>query len=154
METWFVNHVLGLSLSVLLLGLPGPLGAETPSSNSTDSVTAGFHYSSATDELSGMGNNATSTSSSSESLSPSQRNILLTHTAAAGNFGKITVTEACSGKCSLTDCAYFNWLHLPPLSRPSLFSYKRPLFMSTPLKRAIAGGHNRNPADISTACVE
>ncbi|XP_041807417.1 protein HEG [Chelmon rostratus] len=86
METWFVNHVLGLSLSVLLLGLPGPLGAETPSSNSTDSVTAGFHYSSATDELSGMGNNATSTSSSSESLSPSQRNILLTHTAAAGNF--------------------------------------------------------------------
>ncbi|XP_044072855.1 protein HEG isoform X2 [Siniperca chuatsi] len=93
METWFLNHVLGLSLSVLLLGLPGPLGAGTPSNNSTDPVTAGFDYS-FTDG--NMENNATSTSSSSESLSPSQRDILLTHTAqthaaetdtaAAGNF--------------------------------------------------------------------
>lgn len=100
METWFLNHVLGLSLSVLLLGLPGPLGAGTPSHNSTDSVTAGLHSSTATDELGDMDSNATSTSSSSESLSPSQRNILLkhtaeTHTAAAGRSGKISVTEAC-----------------------------------------------------------
>ncbi|XP_049904756.1 protein HEG [Epinephelus moara] len=80
METWFLNHVLGVSLSVLLLGLPGPLGAGTPSNNSTDPVTAGFYHS---DELSNLENNATSTSYSSESLSPSQRNILLTHTAAA-----------------------------------------------------------------------
>ncbi|XP_070771173.1 protein HEG [Enoplosus armatus] len=91
METWFLNHVLGLSLSVLLLGLPGPLGAGTPSNNNTDPVTAGFYYSTATDELSNMENNSTSTSYSSESLSPSQRNILLTraaetHTAAAGSF--------------------------------------------------------------------
>ncbi|XP_070694782.1 protein HEG [Pempheris klunzingeri] len=93
METWFLNHVLGLSVSVLLLlALPGPLGAGTPSNNSTDSVTAGFYDSAATDEPSRMENNATSTSYSSESLSPSQRNILLTHTAethtaaaAAGN---------------------------------------------------------------------
>lgn len=99
METWFLNHVLGLSLSVLMLGLPGPLGAGTPSSNSTDPVTAGFYSSVATDELGNMENNATSTSYSSESLSPSQRNILLTHTAethtaAAGSVGKITVRPA------------------------------------------------------------
>ncbi|XP_042350667.1 probable secreted beta-glucosidase SIM1 [Plectropomus leopardus] len=81
METWLLNHVLGVSLSVLLLGLPGPLGAGTPGNNSTDPVTAGLYYSAGTDELSYMENNATSTSYSSESLSPSQRNILLTHTA-------------------------------------------------------------------------
>ncbi|GAA6230156.1 protein HEG homolog 1 [Lates japonicus] len=91
METWFLNHVLGLSLSVLLLGLPGPLGAGTPINNSSDPVTAGFSYSTATDELSYTENNATSTSYSSESLSPSQRNLLLTHAAethiaAVGNF--------------------------------------------------------------------
>ncbi|XP_010794981.1 probable GH family 25 lysozyme 3 [Notothenia coriiceps] len=91
METWFLNHVLGVSLSVLLLGLPGPLGAGTPSNNVTDPVTAGFYSSPATEELSSIENNATSTSSSSESLSSSQRNILLTHsaethTAAAGSF--------------------------------------------------------------------
>lgn len=100
METWFLNHVLGVSLSVLLLGLPGPLGAGTPSNNVTDPVTVGFYSSPATDELSSIENNATSTSSSSESLSSSQRNILLTHsaethTAAAGSFGKTPVTEAC-----------------------------------------------------------
>ncbi|XP_074515747.1 protein HEG isoform X2 [Sebastes fasciatus] len=89
METWFFfNHVLGVSLSLsvlLLLGLPGPLGAGTPSSsnnNSTDPVTAGFHVSTSTDELGNEESNATSTSYSSESLSASQRNILLTHAAA------------------------------------------------------------------------
>lgn len=67
---------------------------------------AGVNYTAATDEPSDFGNNATSASHSSESLSPPQRNILLslsaeTHTAAAaaataaGSFGKITVTEAC-----------------------------------------------------------
>lgn len=101
METWFLNHVLGLSLSVLLLGQPGLLGAGTPSHNSTDPVTAGVNYSTATDEPNDLGNNATSASHFSESLSPSQRNILLSvadesHTAAAaGSLGKITVTEAC-----------------------------------------------------------
>ncbi|KAI4805695.1 hypothetical protein KUCAC02_010294 [Chaenocephalus aceratus] len=54
METWFLNHVLGVSLSVLLLGLPGPLGAGTPSNNVTDPVTAGFYSSPATDELSSI----------------------------------------------------------------------------------------------------
>lgn len=105
METWFWNHVLSLSLPLLLLGLPGLLGAGTLSNNSTDSVTAGITYSTTTDELNDIGNNATSTSYSSEILSPSQRNILLslaaeTHTAAAGAFGKFPVTEACSGKCT------------------------------------------------------
>ncbi|XP_026151894.1 protein HEG [Mastacembelus armatus] len=75
METWFLNHVLGLSLSVLLLALPGPLGAGTPMVNSTDPVTAGFFHSAATDQ-----HDATSAAYSSESLSPSQRN-LLTHSA-------------------------------------------------------------------------
>lgn len=104
METWFLNHVLGVSLSVLLLGLPGPLRAWTPNNNSTDPVTAGFYSSAATDELSDMGNNETSTSYSSESLSPSQRNILLTHTAethtaaTAGSSGKIC--QACQDKCN------------------------------------------------------
>lgn len=96
METWFLNNVLGLSLSVLLVGLPGPLGAWTPNNNGTDPVTAGFDISTATDELNNVENNATSTSYSSESLSPSQRNILLTHSAesettAAGRFGKSAV---------------------------------------------------------------
>ncbi|XP_074550216.1 protein HEG isoform X2 [Halichoeres trimaculatus] len=92
METWFLNHVLGLSLSVLLVGLPGPLGAWTPNNNGTDPVTTGFDISTATDELSNEENNATSVSYSSESLSPSQRNILLTRraetesAAAAGRF--------------------------------------------------------------------
>ena len=104
METWFLNHVLGLSLSVLLLGLPGPLRAGTPYNSSTDPGATGLYYSTATNELGDMEYKVTSTSqSSSESLSPSQRNLLLTHTAetqttaaaAAGNLGKITVNEAC-----------------------------------------------------------
>ncbi len=108
METWCLNHVLGLSLSVLLLGLPGPLGAGTPGNNSTVSLTAGFYYSAASEELQDVENNATSTSYSSESLSPSQRNILLTHsaethTAAAGTLGEFlslrpAVASATSGK--------------------------------------------------------
>lgn len=105
METWFLNHVLGLSLSVLLLGLPGALGAGTPSNNSTDPVTAVFDYSTAKDKLRNLENNATSTSYSSESLSPSQRNSLLTraaetHTPTAGNFDTEqtqTFTETSSG---------------------------------------------------------
>ncbi|XP_042283264.1 protein HEG [Thunnus maccoyii] len=92
METWFLNHVLGLSLSVLLLGLPGPLRAGTPNNSSTEPGTTGFYYSTITNEPGDMEYNETSTShSSSESLSPSQRNLLLTHTAethtaTAGNF--------------------------------------------------------------------
>ncbi|XP_053183956.1 protein HEG [Scomber japonicus] len=82
METWFLNHVLGLSLSVLLLGLPGPLRAGTPYNSSTDPGATGLYYSTATNELGDMEYKVTSTSqSSSESLSPSQRNLLLTHTA-------------------------------------------------------------------------
>ncbi|XP_047458004.1 uncharacterized protein DDB_G0271670-like [Mugil cephalus] len=87
METWFLKHVFGLSLSVLLLGLPGPLGARPPANNSTSPVTEGFHSSAATDEPSHAESVATSTSYSSESLSPSQRNLLLSHGAEthAGN---------------------------------------------------------------------
>ncbi|KAM7380679.1 hypothetical protein PAMP_003957 [Pampus punctatissimus] len=82
METWFLNHVLGLSLSVLLLGLPGPLGAGTPNNSSTDPGTTGVYYSTATNELGDMEYNVTSTSThSSETLSASQRDLLLTHTA-------------------------------------------------------------------------
>lgn len=81
METWFLNHVLGLSLSVLLLALPGPLGAGTPGNNRTDSVTAFFYSSAPAEEAGDAGNNATSAAHSGESLSPSQRNILLTRTA-------------------------------------------------------------------------
>lgn len=86
METWFLNHVLGLSLSVLLLAPQGLLGAGTPGSNSTDAVTTG---------ISSSAENRTSALYSSESLSPSQRDVLLsrpaeTHTAAAGSFGKVT----------------------------------------------------------------
>ncbi|KAM9850508.1 protein HEG [Aulostomus maculatus] len=78
MTTWFLNHVLGLCLSVLLLALPQPLSAGTPTNRSTDAGTTVLYDSSATNNLSNMEYN--STSQSSESLSPSQRN-LLTHTA-------------------------------------------------------------------------
>lgn len=93
METWFLNHVLGLSLSVLLLAPRGLLGAGAPGNNSTDAVTAGI--SSSTDELNHTEENRTSALYSSESLSPSQRDVLLSrpaeaHTAAAGSFGKVT----------------------------------------------------------------
>lgn len=87
METWFLNHVLGLCLLVLHLGLPRPLGAGTPGNNSTDPGTAGLRYSAAADELRTAGNDATSTSYSSETLSPSQRSLLLRR-AAAGSSGK------------------------------------------------------------------
>ncbi|XP_047227299.1 protein HEG isoform X1 [Girardinichthys multiradiatus] len=82
METCFLNPVLHWSVSVLLLGLglPGPLWAGTPGYNSTNPVTDGFYYSSGTDGPSSTENGATSASYSSESLSPSQRVLLLTHT--------------------------------------------------------------------------
>lgn len=104
METWFLNHVLGLSLLVLHLGLPGPLRAGTPSNNSTNTATPALDDSVATDEVRSMENSATSNSYSSETLTPSQRNLLLrhaaeTHAATAGNFGKSSECEACSGKC-------------------------------------------------------
>ncbi|XP_072253336.1 protein HEG [Leuresthes tenuis] len=110
METWFLNHVLGLSLSVLLLGLR-PLEAGTPANHSASPVTDGFYYSEATDELGNTGNGATATSYSSESLSPSQRNLLLTHTAVthtapAGNFDTEqtkSFTETSSGSPEATN---------------------------------------------------
>ncbi len=154
METWFLSHVLGLSLSVLMLGLPGPLGAGTPSSNGTDPVTAGSYSSTATDELSSMGSNATSTSYSSESLSPSQRNILLTHTAethtaAAGSVGKITVPEACGGERnflhsdSSVSTRYPAWDFTSPAQQGLC---KCPLPISASLKWDTAAGFNRSPA--------
>lgn len=99
METWFLKQVLGLSLAVLLLAPQGLLGPGTPGSNSTDAVTAGI--SSSADELNHTEKNRTSALYSSESLSPSQRDVLLsrpaeTPTAAAGSFGK--VTEVRGGK--------------------------------------------------------
>lgn len=88
METRFLKLV--LSLSVLLVALPGHLGAGTPANNSTEPFTAGINQSTSTDDV---GRNASSTSYSSESLSPSQRKTLLSlsaepHTAAAGSLGK------------------------------------------------------------------
>ncbi|XP_029968221.1 protein HEG [Salarias fasciatus] len=78
METWF------WSAAVLLLALPGPLGAGTPG-NSTGSssagTTEGFYDSPSTGELGNLENN--STSSSGESLSPSQRSTLLSASADA-----------------------------------------------------------------------
>nr|XP_024661135.1 protein HEG homolog 1 [Maylandia zebra] len=105
METWFLNHVLGLSLLVLHLGLPGPLRAGTPSNNSTNTATPALDDSVATDEVRSMENSATSNSYSSETLTPSQRNLLLrhaaeTHAATAGNFGTDqtqSITETSSG---------------------------------------------------------
>lgn len=99
METWFLNQILLCSLSVLGLGLPGPLWAGTPGYNSTNSVTDGLYYSAGTDEPSNTESGETSTSYSSESLSPSQRDLLLTHTAGtdaatAGHLGKITERES------------------------------------------------------------
>lgn len=88
METWFLSVV-------VLLGLPRPLGAGTPTHNSTYSVT-GYPYSEATAEFRSTENSAPSSSSpsSSESLSPSQRNVLLTHTAGtrAASSGKSVQT--------------------------------------------------------------
>ncbi|XP_063355619.1 protein HEG isoform X2 [Pelmatolapia mariae] len=105
METWFLNHVLGLSLLVLHLGLLGPLRAGTPSNNSTNAATPGLDDSAATDEVRSVENSATSNSYSSETLTPSQRNLLLrhaaeTHAATAGNFGTDqtqSITETSSG---------------------------------------------------------
>ncbi|XP_013866988.1 protein HEG [Austrofundulus limnaeus] len=76
MEAWFLSVV-------VLLGLPRPLGAGTPAHNSTYSATDGYPYSEATAEFRSTENGASSSSSSSssESLSPSQRNVLLTRTA-------------------------------------------------------------------------
>ncbi|XP_015257762.1 PREDICTED: protein HEG homolog 1 [Cyprinodon variegatus] len=80
METCFLNHLLLCCVSVLLL-LPGPLWAGTPGYNRTAPVTDGLDRSAGTDGLSGAESGATSTSSSSESLSPSQRDLLLSRTA-------------------------------------------------------------------------
>lgn len=108
METWFWNHVLGLSLSVLLLALQGLLGAGTPGSNSTHALTAGIR--SSTDELNHTEKNWTSALYSSESLSPSQRDVLLSrpaeaHTAAAGSFGKVTGHRGLRRRADLLTCS-------------------------------------------------
>ncbi|XP_029980966.1 protein HEG [Sphaeramia orbicularis] len=94
METWFWNPVLGLSLWVLLLALPGPLRAWTPTNNSPEPGTTRFYYSTATDQLN-------SSSPSSESLSPSQRNLLFTtgaetHFSTAGNVDTEETTQIVS----------------------------------------------------------
>ncbi|KAM8855973.1 protein HEG [Spinachia spinachia] len=86
METWFLPPLLCASVWVLLLGLPGPLGAGTPAANAnaTDPVTAGFHYSTAGGELGNAGGGEKSTWPSTQSLPASRRNIPLTRTAAGG----------------------------------------------------------------------
>lgn len=105
METWSRNHVLGLCLCVLLLGLPGPLGAGTPGNGSADPVTAGLYYTTGRDEVGNTERGATSTSSSSsESLSPSQRNLLLTHAAASGT-GRSSSIDEDLPHCSCVDHA-------------------------------------------------
>lgn len=100
METWSLPRLLCASLSVLLLGLPGPLWAGTPAANGTDPVTAGFYYSTAGGELGGAAGGETSTSHSTESLSASQRNILLTRSAAGGRAGKTPVSTAQFAQCA------------------------------------------------------
>ncbi|KAL6100657.1 heg1 [Pungitius sinensis] len=99
MATWSLPRLLCASLSVLLLRLPGPLGAGTPAANGTDPVTAGFYSSTAGGELGNAGSGETSTSHSTEGLSASQRNVLLTRTAAEGRAATEetqTFTEASS----------------------------------------------------------
>ncbi|XP_029936118.1 protein HEG [Myripristis murdjan] len=101
METWFLNHVLGL----LLLVSPGPLGAWTPPHTDTatdrrssrDPVTGGYYqyysHQPAGTEGAGAAENkvlTAATSHSSESLLPSGGDVphthtAETHTAAAGN---------------------------------------------------------------------
>ncbi|KAF7668534.1 hypothetical protein LDENG_00003110 [Lucifuga dentata] len=110
METWFLNHVFGLFLSILLLVLPGPLGATwTPShgNNTVDPVTRGYFHSAATDGVSITENNVfTDTGSTSQLHTASGRNLHAhtagthaaqthsagTHTAQTQNAGKHTST--------------------------------------------------------------
>lgn len=88
MEAWCRSRV-GASLPVLLLGLQGLLAAGTPGNNSTDAVTAGWSSS----EPSTGEPNRTSALYPSESLSPSQRSVLLSLPAEtrteAGGLGKV-----------------------------------------------------------------
>ncbi|CAG5865474.1 unnamed protein product [Menidia menidia] len=85
METCFLNHVPGLCvpgrLLLLLLALPRPLRAGGPAVDGPVPATEGFYHSPATRELSLTGSAATATSRSGESLSPSQRSLLLTRAA-------------------------------------------------------------------------
>ncbi|XP_029385941.1 protein HEG [Echeneis naucrates] len=115
METWFLNHVLGLSLSVLLLGLPG-----TPVINGPGPAATGMYHPAATAGPGLTENGETSTPHSSESLSPSQRSLLLTHpagshSAPAANLDTEqtqTFTETSSGSLETTS------LSTEPLSSP------------------------------------
>ncbi|XP_053732960.1 protein HEG [Synchiropus splendidus] len=85
MEAWFLSPALGLSLSVLLLGVPGLLrAAGTPSNRSEGAgTTGGWSPQTAARAETSSWEYTNVTSASSESLSPSQRNLLLTHTEGA-----------------------------------------------------------------------
>lgn len=49
-DAWFWNHVLGLSLSMVLLCAPGPVGASTPNNHTTEPATSDFYSSSSAQE--------------------------------------------------------------------------------------------------------
>ncbi|KAM8858353.1 protein HEG isoform 2-T2 [Synchiropus picturatus] len=103
MKAWFLSPaLLGLSLSVLLLGVPGLLrAAGTPSNRSEGAGTTGGWWEEASSwEYTNV------TSASSESLSPSQRNLLLTHTEGAETaaaLGKEMTTKSLDTAASSTE---------------------------------------------------
>ncbi|XP_061648544.1 protein HEG [Phyllopteryx taeniolatus] len=81
MKTWLQEPVLGLFLWGLAFALLRPLGAETPINSSPDAGTTVVYSPSSTNEASDTEYGFTSTSPNSESSSPSQEDLLLTHSA-------------------------------------------------------------------------
>ncbi|XP_061548699.1 protein HEG isoform X2 [Phycodurus eques] len=81
MKTWLQEPVLGLFLWGLAFALLRPLGAGTPINSSPDAGTTVVYSPSSINEASDTEYGFTSTSPNSESSSPSQEDLLLTHSA-------------------------------------------------------------------------